>query len=257
MSNDPGKPFSAPPQQGPPQQTQPQQKSNTALILIVVAALGMMMLVCGGVLVALLLPAVQAARQAARRMQQSNHVKEIGLAMHNYHAAYKQLPFTEVTNSSGQTMLGWRLAISPFAEGQTQWERLNPDEPWDGPSNQAIMQDAPMAFQAINAEPGETTIYAIVDPNGLFPPTPMTKVQFRDCVDGLANTIMLIELPNRTVPWTSTVNLTPDQAFAAIGELNSPMEVAHVLMGDGAVQAVTNDLDRPTFDAMVSRNGGD
>jgi prepilin-type N-terminal cleavage/methylation domain-containing protein/prepilin-type processing-associated H-X9-DG protein len=80
-----------------------------------------------GILVALLLPAVQAAREAARRMQCTNNMKQIGLALHNYHDTYKTFPFgsynlREQWPSNGSN---WRALVLPFAEQQPLHDQLS------------------------------------------------------------------------------------------------------------------------------------
>ncbi len=71
-----------------------------------------------GVLVALLLPAVQAAREAARRMSCTNNMKQLGLAMHNHHDTYGELP-PGVQAGWGHS---WSLHVLPFIEQQAVFD---------------------------------------------------------------------------------------------------------------------------------------
>lgn len=74
-----------------------------------------------GVLVALLLPAVQAAREAARRMKCQNNLKQVGLALQNYHDVFNILPPGGV--STNET--SWTVFILPFMEQKNLYEQFN------------------------------------------------------------------------------------------------------------------------------------
>lgn len=72
-----------------------------------------------GILVALLLPAVQAARESARRMSCSNNVKQLSLALHNYHDSYKVFPPGSLRPSRTGFYWGMMLLTLPFMEQET------------------------------------------------------------------------------------------------------------------------------------------
>ncbi|MDR1963766.1 MAG: DUF1559 domain-containing protein [Planctomycetaceae bacterium] len=87
-----------------------------------------------GVLIALLLPAVQAAREAARRSQCLNQIKQIALALHNYHDAHKTLPagrsgpYGPYSLSGGRDRFSTFIALLPFYEQQALYSRFTSED---------------------------------------------------------------------------------------------------------------------------------
>ncbi len=99
------------------------QRGFTLVELLVVIAII-------GVMVGLLLPAVQAAREAARRMSCGNNVKQLGLGLHNYHAAYNRLPqqgggTKDTGGDSNVLFLSILVPMLPFIEQQPLWEQIS------------------------------------------------------------------------------------------------------------------------------------
>ena len=94
-----------------------------------------------GILVSLLLPAVQAVRETARRMQCQNHLHQIGIALHNYHAAHRKFPpgGLEVRPQWRQgKQLAWSAFVLPFLEESATYERIDFSYAFDHPVNAEV-----------------------------------------------------------------------------------------------------------------------
>lgn len=101
-------------------------------LLVVVAILG--------VLLGMVLPAVQGAREAGRRTQCLNHLRQLGLALHAYHAAQGTFPvgcvqFRVHASQTSRRQLAWSALLLPYLEERALYERLDLLAPYDAAAN--------------------------------------------------------------------------------------------------------------------------
>lgn len=108
-----------------------------------------------GILVGLLLPAVQAAREAARRMQCSNNLKQIGLALFNYESAYRVWPAQSSGPTPGRNFNArrgsWFTAILPYIEQDGAYKSFDGSLHWHAPENATPVNAKVPSFQCPSA----------------------------------------------------------------------------------------------------------
>ena len=111
------------------------------------------------VLVGLLLPAVQKVRETANRSQCANNLKQIGLAIHNYHDTYLELPPARLDYDGGVT---WAVLILPFVEQGNfynqwdvhQWYYCQPDAVRKNPGPALLLSVAASRLRHQHQQPG-------------------------------------------------------------------------------------------------------
>ncbi|QDT28127.1 hypothetical protein Enr10x_34660 [Gimesia panareensis] len=238
-------------------QTAP-KKNNTILIVVLVVLGG------GGVLfvmllMALLLPAVQQAREAARRSQSKNNLKQIGLALHNYHDAHRVFPPGGTTKTDGTPYHSWQTFILPFMDQAPLYNRIDFRETWTAQQNQGLFkQEIP---QYLNPTIEETTT---PEGFGLSHYVANKKVmgtnswlRFRDITDGTSNTIVAFEAADHFKAWGDPTNFGDPVDYIGSGHKTPYRGGGHVLLGDGSVRFVSENIDPALLEALSTPDGGE
>ncbi|HUG19619.1 MAG TPA: DUF1559 domain-containing protein [Planctomycetaceae bacterium] len=214
-------------------------------------------------LIAWLLPAVSEARVAAKRTQSKNNLKQIGLAMHNYHDAYQHLPPAVVIGPDGKTPHSWRVAILPYLDQQKLYEAYRMDEPWDSEHNKKLLEQIPDQYRCPMDDDftTNTSYFALVGKGTSF--EGREGLKFSSFTDGLSNTLMVVE-SKRAVPWTKPEDIPIDltKELPKFGGFYDQFEQSNdsggfnVLLCDGAVKFISHELGLDILRRLIQRNDG-
>ncbi|MBI5757906.1 MAG: DUF1559 domain-containing protein, partial [Planctomycetales bacterium] len=230
---------------------------------IVIGCLGVAGFLVIPILIALLLPAVQQAREAARRTQCKNNLKQIGLALHNYHDTYQAFPPAFTVDAQGKPLHSWRVLILPFLGEAGLYNSIDQSQAWDSPQNAAFQLQMPAVYTCpSHGSPGTsnglTHYAAIVGAQCVFQGEKTTAM--RDITDGTSNTILIGEVSQATISWMSPTDVSFD-TFTGIGGSGGFSSHhtggVHMLMCDGAVRFISQNIDGQTLRALFTRAGNE
>src|SRR5205823_9197639 len=199
---------------------------------------------------------------AGRRIS-ANNLKQIGLAMHNYHDTYKHLPMHAIYSKDGKRpLLSWRVAILPYIEQNALYMQFKLDEPWGSPNNKKLIAMMPRIYAAVNTgkkdgkDDGLT--YYVVFTGPMTPFDGNKKMTLADFKDGTSNTGLVFEAKDPVI-WSKPDDLVlPPKAEDKLPELGGMFKTGmNICTADGPVRWVRKEIDPKTLRAVITPSRGE
>jgi hypothetical protein len=210
-----------------------------------------------------------------RRMQCSNNLYLIALALHNYHDVYKAFPPAYVSDASGKPAHSWRVLVLPFLGQEPLYKRYAFDEPWDGPTNRALLTSSPIFYQCpsrLDRSPNAaayTDYFAVIGPSAAW--SGSTSRKLSDFKDLTSWTVLLVELAGQKIAWTEPRDFTIDEVLKLVESRDEAVEgghrsegafgdapsyVRHIALVDGSVRCVSSRLSPEVWSHLLTIDDG-
>jgi uncharacterized protein (TIGR03067 family) len=202
---------------------------------------------------------IEAGERGARN-QSANNLKQIGLAMHNYHDTFNNFPAHAIYSKDGKTpLLSWRVAILPYIEQVALYQQFKLDEPWDSEHNKKLIAQMPKIYEPVGlGKSGENRTYyqVVTGPKTLFNGSKMARIA--SITDGTSNTILAVEAKDPVI-WTKPDDVVlPPKVGDKMPELGGMFTTGmNLLFCDGSIHWVRKEINPPTLRALISPAGGE
>ena len=194
------------------------------------------------------------AKEQAERTQQLNGLKQIALAMHNFHDVNNTFPASD-GHGDNKGNLSWRVHLLPYLEQAELYNEFNLDEPWDSEHNKQLIEKMPDAFKTAGVEDGGKTSYHLFKGEG----TPFGGEEapgMRDFTDGTSNTLMaVIAGADKADIWTKPGGLEIDveDPAASLGDIGNRFAVA---FADGSARFLPGEIEPSELLHLIQHQDG-
>jgi len=206
------------------------------------------------------------AHNVAFRMENSraclNRLRQLGHALGAYHAEHGSFPPAYVADEDGVPLYSWRVLLLPYLEETAVYEKLNLDEPWDGPHNYPILKDCRIrAYECPDvhdiAEPHAN--YLMVVGPGTISDGPGTRSR-SDVKDDPRFTILLVKAAKSDAHWAEPIDVIASQCTfrvndgsrrGLVGGPNGVETCVNCLMANGDTKAVSGKLSPELLRSMT------
>ncbi|MEZ5941726.1 MAG: DUF1559 domain-containing protein [Planctomycetaceae bacterium] len=207
----------------------------------------------------------------AKLNQCKNNLKQIGLALHNYHDSYESLP----AQLEGDPPVSWRVAVLPYLDHAPLYNEYVRSLEWNSGANVAVAMTEVRELTCPSVPPelrqGEYPYTAYAVPYGSGTSWASHRhFRFDEIKDGTSNTIAVVEACGQQIPWAEPrdvplletpigFNLPGSRPHRSEGLLSSyhPGGGSQVLFGDGRVQHLSPEVDSDILKALLTPNGGE
>lgn len=217
----------------------------------------------------LLLPCSVQVLDGEGWVRSAHSLQTIGLALRLYHEKNGRLPPAVVKDKDGRPLYSWRVLLLPYLAEDSLFGDFNPDEAWDGPHNQKLLEKMPRCYVPALESPKApyvTRYQVFVGPGTAFERDGLT---WDDFPDGLTNTLLVVEA-GEPVPWSKPADLVydPERPVPPLGgAFSKPVHFLCYEIGrkpgfnacfaDGSIRLVSSKTGVKTMHALISRDGGE